>query len=117
MFGAKDGLAFADRIGGVSMQLAISGVEQRAVDTFLNQRVRESVISPLWPHQIAGDQCVAAVLGVLSEEAQRVQSEALADNRSGLKRHFVTWPEPVHAGQARTLVGTRPPSQPAFLPL
>src|SRR6476469_8537143 len=47
MLSAQDRLARAEPIGSASMQLALFYVQQRGVDAFLNERVREDVLGSL----------------------------------------------------------------------
>ena len=84
MFGTQNRLLLPEPIRGAKVQLTLPGIQQGRINAFLDQGVRKYKNGTLGPHQIAGDQLVAAEVTIASQGAQCVDRESFANDRGGL---------------------------------
>src|SRR5262249_4804020 len=103
VLGPEQGLLRSIPLCGFQMQLALAAVEQRRIDTLLNQRVSEQVIARLGPRQVRRRERVTLVLLIVDEKAQRFEREALADDRRSLQSQFVGRRQSIHACEHEAL--------------
>ena len=85
MLGTQDRIGVGEILRRPAMQFNTPVLEQRAKDTFLNQRVVEEIAVSLWTNERALDQPLAIVVGRLDQMAQGFQFKALAKHRGRLQ--------------------------------
>ncbi len=85
----QDVIPFAVPLGGLAVQAAALVLQQRRVDTALDQRVRKHVMRAVRPYQVVRHQVPAIVIAAVDQVTQAVDVEALAKYRGRAQRQLV----------------------------
>ena len=103
VLGMKYRVPIAEPCGRTGVQLALTALEQRRIDAFLDQRMGEQIVTGFGPDQEIGRKPGAVVTRIIDQVPQGLELEALADHGSSLQRLLVSRRKPVHAREHQAL--------------
>ena len=103
VFSGQRGFAGAEPCGGTHVQRSAARMQQRGIGAIADQRMAEHKFRTVRPDQEVLGQHRAVACGVVEQMAERVEREALAEDRRGLQRRLVASGKAVHPGMHQGL--------------